>query len=128
MVYATLTVSGHAPSRACRADDARTLTPSLSDITHPWVCLKLPPPSCGACCVCVRVNASPRTAPQDFLDFSFHSLQDFLDFFTTAIEDWGPWGYFAYAGAYVSLEVLAVPAIPLTMTAGECRRGGQWFR
>lgn len=41
-----------------------------------------------------------------------------MDFFITAAEEWGPLGYLAYAGAYVLLEVLAVPAIPLTMTAG----------
>jgi uncharacterized membrane protein YdjX (TVP38/TMEM64 family) len=45
-------------------------------------------------------------------------IRDFLDFFITVIDDWGPAGYLAYAGVYIALEVLAVPAIPLTMTAG----------
>jgi uncharacterized membrane protein YdjX (TVP38/TMEM64 family) len=41
-----------------------------------------------------------------------------LAVFSALLEDWGSWGYVAYAGVYVVLEVLAVPAIPLTMTAG----------
>lgn len=45
-------------------------------------------------------------------------IKGFLDFFVTAVEDWGPWGYAAYAAVYIGLEVLALPAIPLTMTAG----------
>ena len=45
-------------------------------------------------------------------------IRHFLEFFITAVEDWGPWGYVAYALVYTGLEVLAVPAIPLTMTAG----------
>jgi hypothetical protein len=49
-------------------------------------------------------------------------LKDFLAFFISAVEEWGPWGYLAYAGVYIGLEVLAVPAIPLTMTAGVCVR------
>lgn len=44
--------------------------------------------------------------------------QDFLDFFIAAVDDWGPYGVLAYAVTYGVLEVLAVPAIPLTMTAG----------
>eukprot|EP00798_Chlamydomonas_sp_ICE-L_P020916 gene20916-27764_t len=46
------------------------------------------------------------------------SIRDFLQFFITAVEDWGPAGYAAYAFMYIALEVLCVPAIPLTMTAG----------
>jgi hypothetical protein len=45
-------------------------------------------------------------------------IQSFLEFFIGAVEDWGSWGYVAYALTYTALEVLAVPAIPLTMTAG----------
>ncbi|KXZ55176.1 hypothetical protein GPECTOR_3g322 [Gonium pectorale] len=41
-----------------------------------------------------------------------------MTFFIDAVEGWGPLGYLAYAGVYTGLEVLAVPAIPLTMTAG----------
>jgi len=41
-----------------------------------------------------------------------------LTAFSALLEEWGPFGYVAYAGAYIVLEVLAVPAIPLTMTAG----------
>lgn len=33
----------------------------------------------------------------------------FLEFFISAIDEWGPWGYAAYAAVYVALEVLAVP-------------------
>ena len=42
----------------------------------------------------------------------------FLDMFITLVDDWGPLGYAAYIAVYASLEILAVPAIPLTMTAG----------
>eukprot|EP00873_Tetraselmis_striata_P000444 jgi/Tetstr1/420708/TSEL_011792.t1 len=41
-----------------------------------------------------------------------------LDYFTTIVDDWGALGYAAYMLLYTLLEVLAVPAIPLTMTAG----------
>lgn len=41
-----------------------------------------------------------------------------LQYFTTVVDDWGPLGYLAYMTVYAGLEVLAVPAIPLTMTAG----------
>lgn len=46
------------------------------------------------------------------------SIKDFLTFFIDTIETYGPLGYLAYAVVYAGLEVLAVPAIPLTMTAG----------
>ncbi|EFJ44910.1 hypothetical protein VOLCADRAFT_121223 [Volvox carteri f. nagariensis] len=45
-------------------------------------------------------------------------IRDFLVFFMDAVDSWGPLGYLAYAAVYTGLEVLAVPAIPLTMTAG----------
>ncbi|GBF96563.1 hypothetical protein Rsub_09146 [Raphidocelis subcapitata] len=45
-------------------------------------------------------------------------IKDFLEFFIDAVDEWGAWGYVAYAAVYTGLEVLAVPAIPLTMTAG----------
>lgn len=45
-------------------------------------------------------------------------IRHFLDFFIGAVDEWGVWGYAAYAAVYTGLEVLAVPAIPLTMTAG----------
>jgi uncharacterized membrane protein YdjX (TVP38/TMEM64 family) len=45
-------------------------------------------------------------------------LRAFIEFFVTAVDDWGPLGYVAFIGAYACLEVLAVPALPLTMTAG----------
>ncbi len=41
-----------------------------------------------------------------------------LDLFTALVDDWGFGGYLAYGFVYTVLEVLAVPAIPLTMTAG----------
>lgn len=46
------------------------------------------------------------------------SIRTFLDYFIGLVDDGGPLGYLAYAVAYTALEVLAVPAIPLTMTAG----------
>lgn len=42
----------------------------------------------------------------------------FLDTFIALVDDWGPLGYVAYIVVYALLELLAVPAIPLTMTAG----------
>jgi len=54
-------------------------------------------------------------------------IQSFLDFFINAIDEWGNWGYFAYALCYTTLEVLAIPAIPLTMTAGEGGSGQNRF-
>eukprot|EP01023_Acetabularia_acetabulum_P003800 TRINITY_DN1157_c0_g2_i1.p2 TRINITY_DN1157_c0_g2~~TRINITY_DN1157_c0_g2_i1.p2 ORF type:complete len:342 (-),score=62.18 TRINITY_DN1157_c0_g2_i1:1730-2755(-) len=45
-------------------------------------------------------------------------IKAFLDFFIHAVENWGIWGCLAYGIVYAGLEVLAVPAIPLTMTAG----------
>ena len=41
-----------------------------------------------------------------------------LSYFATVVDDWGAWGYVAYMVVYTGLEVLALPAIPLTMTAG----------
>lgn len=46
------------------------------------------------------------------------TIRTFLVYFSTIIEDWGPRGVLAYFVVYTILEVLAVPAIPLTMTAG----------
>lgn len=45
-------------------------------------------------------------------------LRTFIDYFIKVAEEWGPLGYLAYGGVYTGLEVLAVPAVPLTMTAG----------
>jgi uncharacterized membrane protein YdjX (TVP38/TMEM64 family) len=42
----------------------------------------------------------------------------FLTHFTSIVDDLGPMGVLLYALVYTGLEVLAVPAIPLTMTAG----------
>jgi uncharacterized membrane protein YdjX (TVP38/TMEM64 family) len=42
----------------------------------------------------------------------------FLDTFINLVDEWGPLGYVAYIVVYALLELLAVPAIPLTMTAG----------
>ena len=46
------------------------------------------------------------------------TIKDFLAYFATVVDDWGPLGVLAYFGLYTLLEVLALPAIPLTMTAG----------
>ncbi|KAL4515816.1 hypothetical protein Ndes2526A_g00520 [Nannochloris sp. 'desiccata'] len=45
-------------------------------------------------------------------------IKSFLDLFIQLVDDWGPLGYVAYIGVYALLELFAVPAIPLTMTAG----------
>lgn len=45
-------------------------------------------------------------------------IRAFLDYFTNAVEEYGYLGYVAYAVVYTGLEVLALPAVPLTMTAG----------
>jgi len=45
-------------------------------------------------------------------------IRDALNYFTSVVDEWGPLGYAAYMAVYTALEVLAVPAIPLTMTAG----------
>jgi len=45
-------------------------------------------------------------------------IRAFLELFIDLVDDWGPLGYLAYIGVYSILELLAVPAIPLTMTAG----------
>ena len=50
--------------------------------------------------------------------FMKDQIRMFLDFFIGIVDDWGPLGYAAYAVVYAALELLAVPAIPLTMTAG----------
>ena len=45
-------------------------------------------------------------------------LTEFVHYFSAVVDDLGPAGYLAYGLVYAGLEVLAVPAIPLTMTAG----------
>lgn len=45
-------------------------------------------------------------------------IKAFLETFICLVDDWGPLGYVAYILVYAGLELLAVPAIPLTMTAG----------
>ncbi|XP_054816596.1 uncharacterized protein LOC129316282 isoform X2 [Prosopis cineraria] len=42
----------------------------------------------------------------------------FLNQFSTFIEGYGPVGYALFVAVYAGLEVLAIPAIPLTMSAG----------
>lgn len=45
-------------------------------------------------------------------------IRHFVDYFITVVDKWGPLGYLAYGVVYLLLEIVAVPAIPLTMTAG----------
>eukprot|EP01026_Neomeris_dumetosa_P031342 TRINITY_DN2486_c0_g1_i4.p1 TRINITY_DN2486_c0_g1~~TRINITY_DN2486_c0_g1_i4.p1 ORF type:complete len:333 (+),score=51.67 TRINITY_DN2486_c0_g1_i4:193-1191(+) len=45
-------------------------------------------------------------------------IKTFLEVFIHVVENWGIWGILSYGVVYTGLEVLAVPAIPLTMTAG----------
>ncbi|KAL6210227.1 hypothetical protein ACLB2K_015460 [Fragaria x ananassa] len=42
----------------------------------------------------------------------------FLNQFTTLIEGYGPAGYALFVAVYAGLEILAIPAVPLTMSAG----------
>ena len=45
-------------------------------------------------------------------------INEFLTWFTGYVESLGPSGPALFMGLYVALEILAVPAIPLTMSAG----------
>lgn len=45
-------------------------------------------------------------------------IKAFLDYFIGVVDNYGPLGYIAYMVVYAGLELFAVPAIPLTMTAG----------
>uniref|UniRef100_A0A803R3A1 VTT domain-containing protein n=1 Tax=Cannabis sativa TaxID=3483 RepID=A0A803R3A1_CANSA len=45
-------------------------------------------------------------------------VNSFLTQFSTFIEGYGPAGYALFIAVYAGLEVLAIPAIPLTMSAG----------
>lgn len=47
-----------------------------------------------------------------------HDIKYLLDIFANDLEQLGPLGYVAYAVVYTLLELLAVPATPLTLTAG----------
>ncbi|KAK9902727.1 hypothetical protein WJX75_004090 [Coccomyxa subellipsoidea] len=47
-----------------------------------------------------------------------HQLKDFIDYFVEVVDTWGALRYPAYGLVYAALEVLALPAVPLTMTAG----------
>ncbi|XP_019163867.1 PREDICTED: uncharacterized protein LOC109160140 [Ipomoea nil] len=45
-------------------------------------------------------------------------INAFLTQFSSIIDDYGPAGYALFVAVYAGLEVLAIPAIPLTMSAG----------
>ncbi|KAL5571732.1 hypothetical protein UlMin_021329 [Ulmus minor] len=45
-------------------------------------------------------------------------INAFLNQFSTFIEGYGPAGYALFVAVYAGLEILAIPAIPLTMSAG----------
>ncbi|XWS24684.1 hypothetical protein CRYUN_Cryun27aG0003800 [Craigia yunnanensis] len=45
-------------------------------------------------------------------------INAFLNQFSTFIEGYGPAGYALFIAVYAGLEILAIPAIPLTMSAG----------
>ncbi|XP_062024749.1 uncharacterized protein LOC133740823 [Rosa rugosa] len=45
-------------------------------------------------------------------------VKAFLNQFTTLIEGYGPAGYALFVAVYAGLEILAIPAVPLTMSAG----------
>jgi uncharacterized membrane protein YdjX (TVP38/TMEM64 family) len=50
--------------------------------------------------------------------FFKEQIAQFIVYFTSIVDDMGPMGVVLYMLVYAALEVLAVPAIPLTMTAG----------
>ncbi|KAK7404205.1 hypothetical protein VNO78_04889 [Psophocarpus tetragonolobus] len=45
-------------------------------------------------------------------------INSFLNYFSVFIEGYGPAGYALFVAVYAGLEILAIPAIPLTMSAG----------
>lgn len=45
-------------------------------------------------------------------------INAFLNHFSTFIDGYGPAGYALFVAVYAGLEILAIPAIPLTMSAG----------
>ncbi|KAK9941565.1 hypothetical protein M0R45_007268 [Rubus argutus] len=45
-------------------------------------------------------------------------INAFLNQFSTLIEGYGPVGYALFVAVYAGLEILAIPAVPLTMSAG----------
>jgi hypothetical protein len=45
-------------------------------------------------------------------------IKAFLEFFITAVEEWGIWGYVAYALVYAGLEVRALPGVAPGRRAG----------
>ncbi|KAM1861919.1 hypothetical protein TB2_002309 [Malus domestica] len=45
-------------------------------------------------------------------------INAFLNQFSTLIEGYGPAGYALFVAVYAGLEIIAIPAIPLTMSAG----------
>ncbi|KAI4320230.1 hypothetical protein MLD38_033733 [Melastoma candidum] len=45
-------------------------------------------------------------------------INTFLNQFSTFIDGYGPAGYALFVAVYAGLEILAIPAIPLTMSAG----------
>ncbi|KAH0976594.1 hypothetical protein GBA52_026313 [Prunus armeniaca] len=45
-------------------------------------------------------------------------INAFLNQFSTFIEGYGPAGYALFVAVYAGLEILAIPAVPLTMSAG----------
>jgi len=45
-------------------------------------------------------------------------IHDSLEGFSAYLDTLGPYGYVTYIAVYIVLELLAIPAIPLTMTAG----------
>lgn len=45
-------------------------------------------------------------------------INAFLNHFSVFIEGYGPAGYALFVAVYAGLEILAIPAIPLTMSAG----------
>jgi uncharacterized membrane protein YdjX (TVP38/TMEM64 family) len=46
------------------------------------------------------------------------TIKDAISWFISVVDDWGPYGYVAYTFVYTALELIIIPAVPLTMASG----------
>lgn len=116
----------HGSGRVCRVqrphldDEAHSSTEAVHDSSLPSLLLDDDPSaeSGGAGIIGSALAVGGLLAVIGLSVMYQDSIRNFLVYFATVIEDWGPRGVLAYFVVYTALEVLAVPAIPLTMTAG----------
>eukprot|EP00238_Polyblepharides_amylifera_P003734 CAMPEP_0196583078 /NCGR_PEP_ID=MMETSP1081-20130531/41916_1 /TAXON_ID=36882 /ORGANISM="Pyramimonas amylifera, Strain CCMP720" /LENGTH=378 /DNA_ID=CAMNT_0041903843 /DNA_START=125 /DNA_END=1261 /DNA_ORIENTATION=- len=69
----------------------------------------------------VALSAAPVLGASLLFALGAHykdQIADHIEVFAEALKLMGPSGYFAFIAVYVALEMLAVPAIPLTMSVG----------